>query len=173
MLRRRRGNAPRRGRDGNQPTWPVLTRAVVCSGCHGGAGTTTLARMLGRAGDAGRGVPNPQGRPLLMVTRGTAHAVSMATTACDVALQHRLRPLLLVVVGDGPWPEPQAVTTRLQLLQARLDHIVRVPYVDKWRYRDEPLSEPPPPPVMRALYSIRDHLEPPPPAYTPQRRTHG
>ena len=49
-------------------------------GVHGGAGTTTLCRWLGEtAHDHGLEVPDWDGRPVVLVTAGTASGLARAT----------------------------------------------------------------------------------------------
>lgn len=65
---------------------------------------------------------------------------------------------MLVVVGDGPWPEPAAARARLRMLAGRVGTVVRVPYVVRWRYVDDPLAAPLPRRVAAAVEQIRAAL---------------
>lgn len=141
------------------PQGAFLTREVVVGGCHGGAGVTTLARMLDRAVDVGVAMPSPAGRPLLLVTHGTAGRTLRAMQLLDRAPKLGLRVTALIVVGDGPWPEPGPVRHRLRVLEGTVPAVIRVPYVPRWRYLDDPLSEPIPPKVRTALYAIKSLVD--------------
>ncbi len=132
--------------------------AAVVVGVVGGAGTSTVARALGPlAHDAGRLLPAPDGRPLVLVTRGTAAGMAAALQA--VTRSHQLghyRPSL-VLLADGPWPAPPQARARLRLLRdpQRLRITVELPYVLAWRDVDDPLTGAPP---SRAYRNAVDQL---------------
>ncbi len=141
---------------GQHPVEPCP--AVVVVGVVGGAGTTTLVRSLGPpALDAGRVLPAPDGRPLLLVTRGTAAGTAAALQMLTAA--HRLGHYLpsLAVVADGPWPPPPQARARLRLLRdpTRLRTVVPVPYVVGWRDVDDPLTGAP---LPRAFHTALGQL---------------
>ncbi|WP_248832498.1 hypothetical protein [Frankia sp. Mgl5] len=132
-------------------------------GCHGGAGTTTLARLLEPAVDLSLvtdwGRAHLRRWPTVLVTRGTAQAAQVAVDTVAAARAAGVVPRVLVVVGDGPWPEPQAVTARVRLLADRVGTVVRLPYVPRWRYVDDPLAEPLAPAITVAVERIHRALE--------------
>lgn len=132
---------------------------VVVVGCHGGAGATTLARLLYPAMDMALvrdwGRPHLHRWPTVLVTRGTASTVHAAVGMVAAAHAGGIRPAALVVVGDGPWPTPRVVTARLRLLGGRVGRVVHLPYVTRWRYLDDPLAAPIPPKVVAAAAEIR------------------
>lgn len=130
-------------------------RTLVLAGCHGGAGTSTLARLMGDAADSGLILPRPPWLPLVLVTRGTPHGANRATWVLERARAAGIAPHALVVVSDGPWPEPRLATLRLRLLGGLVPVIVRLPYVARWRYVDDPVADPVPRRVVRALDQIR------------------
>jgi hypothetical protein len=119
--------------------------AVLVVSCHGGAGTTTLVGQLGAtAHDGGRAAAlSPQelvGQAVIVVARGTASGARQAVEAA-AALLHAGAIPVVAVVSDGPWPEPLAARTRLRALSGHV-HVVRVPYISRWRFEDTPCSVP-------------------------------
>jgi len=127
-----------------QPSAAGPGPAAVLVGLVGGAGTTTLTRALGPpAQDAGRVLPAPDGRPLVLVTRSTAAGMAAALEAVSTSRQLGHDRPALVVVGDGPWPAPPQARARLRLLRdpQRLRIVVELPYVVGWRDVDDPLTD--------------------------------
>lgn len=125
-------------------------------GVHGGAGTTTLCRWLGAtAHDHGLQVPEWDGRPLVLVSSGTAVALSRTTSLAAALVTRPLAVrLLLAVVADSAAPEPAIVRSRIKALSPSLAAVVRVPYVEAWRYLDDPLARPAPGGYLRALRQL-------------------
>jgi hypothetical protein len=154
-----------RPRAGVTPAGAHGPAAVVA--CHGGAGASTLVRML---------APDPaldlalvrhwadfrrrwHLYPLVLVTRGTAAGAGAAVSAVAAAGAAGARPAVLAVVGDGPWPQPAAARARLRLLGPRVGAVVRIPYVTRWRYLDDPLDDGPlPDRVAAAVAAVRAGL---------------
>lgn len=136
---------------------------VAVVGCHGGAGATTLARLLDPAVDLS--LVTDWGRvhlrrwPMVLVARGTAQATRMAVDTVAAARAAGVVPRVLVAVGDGPWPEPRVVTARLRLMAGRVGLVVRLPYAPHWRYVDDPLAEPMAPAITAAVERIHRALE--------------
>jgi hypothetical protein len=83
-----------------------------------------------------------------------ADAVNAVSAAGSVGL----RPAALVVVGDGWWPEPASVRARARMLSGRVDAVIRMPFVPRWRYLDDPLTDEPPARVSAAIQRIRASL---------------
>ncbi len=144
------------------PAQPVLQRLTV-AGCHGGAGTTTIARLLGRIFPtldvqfAGlTHPPNPNGSPLLLVVRNHADGSRNATEMVNRLQRFRVAPLALVVVADGPWPDPPTTKVRLRMLETLVPRIVRFPFVTQWRYHDSDQRPPLPKKVLRSLADIQE-----------------
>lgn len=137
---------------------------VVVWGAHGGAGTSTLAALLGygwglTGWDLGSMGPDPArlrcaGRPLVLVCGCTAWAAQRATLAVSVAASCGEQVAVLAVVADG-WPRPRAVNARLRLLRPRVGAIVTVPFLPTLRLADDPRRVPLPPRTRRALARIR------------------
>jgi hypothetical protein len=119
---------------------------VVVFGCHGGAGTTTLAGLLGpNAHEAGlddqAAVADVAGRAVIVVARGTAAGCRLAVCAAARLTSAGADPVVVAVVADGPWPEPLAARARLRALAGHVP-VVRVPYVARWRFEDSPTVVP-------------------------------
>ncbi|MFG2006158.1 hypothetical protein ACGFNU_44115 [Spirillospora sp. NPDC048911] len=141
---------------------PVVVELVVM-GAHGGAGTTTLARLLGPSWDMGsitRRQPDrapfvTRGRPLVLACRNTP-AAARAATAAIAALRHGGQEVaVLVVVGDGG-PEPRDATARFALLADRTGGLVRMPFVTSLRLVDDPVSVRLPAKAQAALAAVHD-----------------
>ncbi|WP_131784468.1 hypothetical protein [Protofrankia symbiont of Coriaria ruscifolia] len=138
---------------------------VVVAGCHGGAGATTVAVLLHPAIDIAlvtdwpRYAANPgfAGRPLVLVARGTVQAAALAGRMIAAARAAQVHPAGLVVVADGPLPEPRGVTQRLRLLAAHTP-VHRLPYVTRWRYVPDPLHGEVPAPLAAAVAATRSAL---------------
>jgi hypothetical protein len=130
-----RGNAPVGAGQGAPPVDAVLL------GCHGGAGTSTLASLLGTPWDLGCYTPGMRGvetfgRPLVLVARDSAPAAARVTEAVTGLVGTGPAVACLVVVADGSGPEPREAAVRLRLLADRVGRIVRLPFVAGLRYAD-------------------------------------
>ncbi len=132
------------------PPVPMLKVA----GVGGGVGVTTLARVL-QADDEGIYVGQ---QTTVLVCRSTASSVAAATAAV-AATTAQPTPLILAVVGDGPWPVPAVVRARLRMLAPHVALVVHVPYVGRWRELDDPLAAdaPTPPRPFRAAITALLH----------------
>lgn len=125
------------------------------SGVAGGVGTTTVARALGHpAHDLGTALPEWQGTPLLLVTRGSAPGIRAATEAVTALTSTALSVRVALAVDDGPYPQPGTVRSRLRALSPHLVGHVRLPYVEAWRYIDDPLAAPLPGAYARGIRSL-------------------
>lgn len=143
-------------------TTSPLAWQILVAGCHGGAGTTTVARMLANAVDVGLERPNPGDAALVLVTRGTPYGARCATEVLTSARQAGIQPTALVVVGDGPWPEPRLAALRLRMLDGLVPTLVRLPYVMRWRYLEDPLAHPLPRKITSAVRHISSLVPPNP-----------
>jgi hypothetical protein len=139
-----------------------VSREIAVAGAHGGAGTTTLAILLQPAWDMGtvrrpvRGLPPPctGGRPLVVVAQNTPAGAARATTAVNDINWLGERIAVLVVVSDG-LPELVAAAYRFQLLAARVNAVVRVPFVAALRAADDPAQVDLPRKASRSIADIR------------------
>ncbi len=114
---------------------------AVLLGCHGGAGTSTLAALLGTPWDLGGYTPQTRqvetfGRPLLLVTRDSAPASARTVEAVTGLSGSGAAISCLVIVADGSGPEPREATVRFRLVEDRVERIVRFPFVAGLRYAD-------------------------------------
>jgi hypothetical protein len=138
-------------------TGPAMLRTdTPLVGVHGGAGTSTLCRWLGStAQDHGLCTPEWDGRPVVLVTAGTAPALARTTSLVSSLVSRPLAVrLVLAVVADSAAPEPGAVRSRVRALSPSLSAVVRFPYVEVWRYVDDPLERPAPARYLRALRQL-------------------
>jgi hypothetical protein len=140
------------------PISSLFSRPVLVSGCHGGAGATTLAQLVG-AYDIGVWRPQPTAYPVVLVARGTVQGATRATWSVRTSLAAGVMPAAVVIVADGPWPEPRLARLRLHLLSGLVPALVRLPFVTAWRYLDEPARHPPAR-VRRALDRLCMALQP-------------
>jgi len=134
---------------------PDRCTPVLVFGCHGGAGTTTLAAHLGlahEAGDIGAAPASAAGRAVVAVTRGTAAGSRLGVEAAKTLRASGASKVVVAVVADGPWPEPLAARARLRALAGHVP-VVRVPYITRWRFEDTPSTVPAP--YERALARLR------------------
>lgn len=120
---------------------PAADLPVLVLGCHGGAGTTTVAGLIGAQYEWGTHVPRKvYDTSALLVARGTAHGAQVLLQAHTYLRQLGFPPAAAVVVADGPWREPAPVRSRLRMLSAHLP-LYRLPYVPRWRYVDNALAD--------------------------------
>jgi type IV secretory pathway TraG/TraD family ATPase VirD4 len=101
---------------------PSAHGLVAVVGCHGGAGTSTVTRLLRPTSAMDLALQRRGWEtyaawwaavPLVLVTRGTVRGAADATAAVAGAVGVGLRPTVLVVVGDGLMPEPPPARARL------------------------------------------------------------
>lgn len=135
---------------------PMLRTETPVVGVHGGAGTTTLCRWLGvTARDHGLRLPEWDGRAVVLVTAGTAPALARSTGLVASLVSRPLAVrLVLAVVADAAAPEPGIVRSRIRALSPSVSAVVRLPYVEAWRYVDDPLERAAPGGYLRALRQL-------------------
>ncbi|WP_051468737.1 hypothetical protein [Actinomadura oligospora] len=108
-------------------------------GAHGGAGTTTLAVLLGGALDLGttEHIPEVDDTPMVLVTRNTVPGSRRAVTARHYLgrVGHQVR--VLAIVDDG-FGEPQDAASRFALLAPQVAGVVRVPFMPALRLATDP-----------------------------------
>lgn len=155
----------------------VATAIVVpVVGAHGGCGASTLAHFLGAGveeavadqaghlvgiGFGARGVfdgigPTPLGQlrgcPVVVVGRGTAQGATRAGNTAGFLSDHGLL-VVVAIVGDGLLRDPVAVRARVRSMRGWTTAVVRVPYVARWRFIDQP--DGPPVDYMAAVEEVR------------------
>ena len=133
--------------------WPPLVVAA-----HGGAGATTIARLIGGLDGGTRDRCHPAwlcGRRVVIVGRATAagsprrgRPLSEPPSVLPVAA------LVAVLVADGPWPAPPAARYHARATAGRVT-VIAVPYVAVWRF--DPAAAPPAP-LLSAAAQIRAAL---------------
>jgi hypothetical protein len=134
----------------------LLRMPTSVAGVVGGVGTTTVSRVLGElAEDIGVTVPEWRGTPILLVTHSTAASLLRAA-AVGRALTSTAQSVrvVLAVVADGPYPQPGTVRSRIRALSPSLVGHVHLPYVEAWRYIDDPLSAPMPRAYARGVRAL-------------------
>ncbi len=145
---------------------PAQPRSLLLVGAHGGAGVSTLTRLLAPAAvDLGaprewRRIRTPSWQLVGVVTGCTVAATGQAVYQVAAAARAGIVPRVLIVVGDG-WPLPGTARARLRLLAAQVGQIVHVPYVPGWRYVEQPDPARLPGAVERALAAVRAAVEQP------------
>lgn len=139
---------------------------LVAWGAHGGAGTSTVAGLLGACWDMGalrrRADPDPRfpavvtyGRPLIVVCRNTVAAAERATAAVMGVTQPGGRVDALAIVADGAGREPREAAARFRLLESRVGRVVRVPFLPALRLVDDPSTVPLPRRMEQAIEQLR------------------
>lgn len=122
---------------------PTRTRVPVIA-AHGWSGASTLARFLGDAvDDVGPGIPTDLGtQPVVVTAVGSSDGLREAIALLDELQTSHVLPIVLVVRGDGLWPDSLAVRHRLRVLRGNVA-VIRIPYVGHWRFVDgEPMAPP-------------------------------
>jgi hypothetical protein len=118
---------------------PARVLPVTVTGAHGGAGTTTVARLLG-ARDAGRHWPQPgeekyPPRILLVARTHAAGLMAVSQVLARYFASGRSRgPYLtgIVLVPDAPGRIPKPLKRRITVLESAT-MIHRLPWVAAWR----------------------------------------
>lgn len=108
-------------------------------GTQGGAGTSTVARLL-NATDAGRHWPDPSelGYPLRVILTARTNAAGLMAASQALAAyctaQHPEGPFLVgfVLVPDAPGRVPKQLNRRIRIL-ASAAAVYRLPWVRAWR----------------------------------------
>lgn len=146
---------------------PLLVSSVIVLGAHGGAGTTTVNRMLAPAAHEGSYEDwTRQLEPMVLVAKATAYGLRKATEAMTWvnhvirSAPYQIAPPVLVLVADAPGGEPSTAKARARLVQDQVRGIVRIPYVPAWANLDDPLSVPAPRAVVTAASELRTLLTP-------------
>lgn len=131
------------------PPGASLDRAFVESdprtqlvGLHGGAGTTTLAGLLGsdRVADAGTKVPMGGTPRVLFVARTHAAGLAVVQEAAQVWAAREIsdvQVLGLVLVDDGPRIGREQLAACRQVMRI-LPRTWRIGWVEPWRTQSEP-----------------------------------
>ncbi len=138
---------------------PAFEPALVV-GCHGGAGATTIARLLDD--DATEwwdpfAVQMPPICPTVFVAHANVYGAARAAELLGFLPDLAERPAVLVAVDDGRGPQPYQARLRFHAIGG-LVPILRLPYVMRWRYVDDPLTLDVPFAVTRVIRRIRRRI---------------
>jgi hypothetical protein len=137
-------------------------------GCHGGAGTTTLATVTGIGADMGVGWPTPvEGCPpiqVVLVCRVTASALWAATGAVNQwkrrALPASIRVMGLVGVAASARKPPRRAVERWRLLAGWLPAVWRVGWVEEYLAVDHAPDIGVPPDVAALQHALTSQTRP-------------
>ncbi|QXJ25893.1 hypothetical protein AGRA3207_007460 [Actinomadura graeca] len=135
----------------------------VVIGVHGGAGASTLARLLDPAG-AGEctqwrpGAGADLGRTALLVARSTAAGLA-AAAEWVTRWRPELRRPVLMVVADAPFRAPPLVRYRIRALSSRVHAVIEVPYFPCLRHLDDPAEALAQRKVAAAVGQVRRRLD--------------
>ena len=129
-------------------------------GCHGGAGTSTLAAVTGLGADGERVWPNPVGHevPVVLVCRLSAAGTWAATGAVEQWYRRYVPPgirlLGLVAVAASAKRAPNLANERLELIAGWLPKIWRVGWVETFLATDTPAAVGMPPDVAALRHDL-------------------
>jgi hypothetical protein len=149
--------APHQLVDGWPPLWWV--------GCHGGAGTTTLAALTGLGVDAGAAWPTPppgEAVRAVLVCRATATGVRAATVAVEQWKRQSVpagtRVLGVVAVAASASRPPRRAAERLRLLAGWVPATWRVAWVEEYLAADDARELGLPPDVATIRHALNRAL---------------
>ena len=128
---------PRRSRQGT-----LSGEGLGWVGAHGGAGASTLARVLGGS-DLGCAWPDPsRGEParVMLVARTHAEGMRAASRALNALREGRhpagMELVALVLVADAPGRLPLVLANRVRILRSAAP-VRRLPWIPAWRLGKE------------------------------------
>ena len=114
-------------------------------GCHGGAGTSTLAAALPSGADAGRYWPvldPPAVTRVVLVARTHAYGLRAAQMAArqwaSGMLPGHVQLLGMVVIADAPGRLPKPLRELLRLISGGVPRTWELPWVEALRLGDPP-----------------------------------
>lgn len=114
---------------------------------HGGAGTTTLTRLLGGT-DLGCRWPDPalaEPATVMLVGRTNAEGMRAVSRALNALREGRHPPGMrltgLVLLADAPGRLPLALSRRIRVLRS-VAPVHRVPWIPQWRLGRQPQTLP-------------------------------
>jgi hypothetical protein len=113
-------------------------------GCHGGAGTSTLAAAIPGGGDGGRYWPvaAPAITRVVLVARTHAYGLGAAQMAArqwaSGGLPHHVRLLGMAVVADAPGRLPKPLREFLRLVSGGVPQTWEIPWVEALRFGAPP-----------------------------------
>ncbi|GAA4147511.1 hypothetical protein [Actinomadura keratinilytica] len=136
---------------------------LVLFGVHGGAGTSTLVRLLdpgysGRVVEWRYGMPVDAARVPVLVARSTAAGLAAAAVWVTRWRPDLRRPALMVV-ADVPFRVPPLVRYRRRALASRVTAVIDVPYLYPLRHLDDPAQALRQRKVAAAVERVRRQLD--------------
>ncbi|MGH3379465.1 MAG: hypothetical protein ACRDP6_32500 [Actinoallomurus sp.] len=142
---------------------PLFGLAFVLVNAHGGAGSTTLCRLLdpegtGRVVAYRQGTAAPAGHYPVLVVRTTATGMRSAAWMLQAWRPDVQRPAL-IVVGDVPFRPPLAVRYRLRAISGQVTGVIEVPYLSVLRGVTDPLRVAEQRSVAAAVAHLRRELK--------------
>lgn len=154
------GRQPVAAADGG-PGWAGRP-GLVAIGTHGGAGVSTLVRLLdpsrsGTAVEWRTGMAADTDRVPLLVARSTASGASAAAGWITQWRPDLPRPVL-VLVADAPFRAPPIVRYRVRALSSQVAGVVEVPYMFLLRHLDDPADALTDRKIIRAVRSVHRQL---------------
>lgn len=147
-------------------------------GCHGGAGETTLARLIPGARPGGRawpvhdftGHPPADAAPwVLLVARTHLAGLTAAQQAVAAWAARDTPPVFLVglvLSADAPGKLPRPLAQLAAVIGGGVPAVWQLPWQETWRF------DPQPPPRPRALSPLLGHLQALSTAPTPTQGAH-
>jgi len=138
------------------------TRLYAVLGAHGGAGVSTVVRLLdpegrGSAIELPPGAALPQNYTPVVVARSTAYGLRRTGDLLNRWHPGTPRPWL-VIVRDAPLRPPLPVRYRTRALGSRTLGVADVPYLYRLRLVDEPAEALSHRPVAKAGRALRARL---------------
>ncbi|MFV2099670.1 DUF6668 family protein [Micromonospora sp. LOL_024] len=116
-------------------------------GAHGGAGATTLARLLGGS-DIGCRWPDPalaEPAQVMVVGRTNLDGLRAVSRALNAMREGRhpvdMRLIGVVLIADVPGRLPQPLLARIRLLRS-ISPVYRIPWIPQFRVGAEPKQRP-------------------------------
>lgn len=129
-------------------------------GCHGGAGTSTIARLVGNGLDFGqtwpRLTPEMPAANVVLVCRASAQGVWAAVGAVEQWRMGATGAKLagVVAVAASPRRPPRIATERLQLLRGWAQRIWHVAWIEALTAADDPTDVGVPPDIEALRHAI-------------------
>lgn len=153
----------RTGQHGRGLPPPLFGLAFVMVNAHGGAGSTTLCRLLdpegtGRVVAYQQGTVAPAGHYPVLVVRTTATGMRSAAWMLQAWRPDVQRPAL-IVVHDVPFRPPLAVRYRLKAISGQVTKVIEMPYLPVLRGVTDPLRVAEQRSVAAAVAHIRSELK--------------